>query len=130
MDRPKEERSLGELFGELSRETSQLVRHEVALARTEMGQKASEVGKDIGSLAVGGAVAYAGLLAIIAAIIIALGSVIPMWISALLVGLVVAGIGYFLVQKGMSALKKQNMAPKQTLDTIKEDTEWAKQQMR
>jgi len=130
MDRPKEERSLGELFGELSRETSQLVRHEVALARTEMGQKASEVGKDIGSLAVGGAVAYAGLLAIIAAIIIALGSVIPMWISALLVGLVVAAIGYFLVQKGMSALKKQNMAPKQTLDTIKEDTEWAKQQMR
>lgn len=130
MDRPKQDRSLGELFGELSRETSELVRHEVALARTELSQKASKVGKDVGFLAIGGAIAYAGLLAIIAAIIIALGSVIPMWISALIIGLVVAGIGYFLVQKGLAAMKNENLAPEQTMETLKEDTEWAKQQMR
>jgi xanthine/uracil permease len=130
MDTPKTERSLGELFSELARETSTLVRQEISLARAEMGQKASEVGKDIGFLAVGGAVAYAGFLAIVAAIIIALAAYIPWWLSALLVGLVIAGIGYVLVQRGLSALKKQEMAPKQTLDTVKEDTEWAKQQMR
>jgi len=130
MDKLREERSLGELFGDLSRETSALVRHEVELARTEMGQKASQVGKDIGSLAVGGAIAYAGFLAILAAIIIALSSAIPWWLAALLVGLVVAGIGYFLVQKGLTALKRQDMAPKQTLETVKEDTEWAKEQLR
>jgi len=130
MDKLREERSLGELFGDLSRETSALVRHEVELARTEMGQKASQVGKDIGSLAVGGAIAYAGFLAILAAVIIALSAAIPWWLSALLVGLVVAGIGYFLVQKGLTALKRQDMAPKQTLQTVKEDKEWAKEQMR
>jgi len=130
MDTPKEERSLGELFSELSRQTSTLVRHEVSLARVEMAQKATEVGKDLGFLAVGGAVAYAGFLAIVAAIIIALAAFIPWWLSALLVGLVIAGIGYVLVQRGLSALKKQDMAPKQTIETVKEDTEWAKQQMR
>jgi len=130
MDKLREERSLGELFGDLSRETSALVRHEVELARTEIGQKASQVGKDVGSLAVGGAIAYAGFLAILAAVIIALSAAIPWWLSALLVGLVVAGIGYFLVQKGLTALKRQDMAPKQTLETVKEDKEWAKEQMR
>jgi xanthine/uracil permease len=130
MDASRDERSLGQLFGELSRQTGELVRHEVALARTELGQKASEVGKDLGFLAIGGAIAYAGLLAIIAAIIILLANVVPWWLSALIVGVVVAGVGYMLVQKGLSALKKQDMAPKQTLDSLKEDAEWAKQQVR
>jgi hypothetical protein len=125
-----DDRSLGELFGELTKETATLVRQEVALARTEMGQKASKVGRDVASLAVGGAVAYAGFLAILAALIIILAQLIPWWLSALLVGVVVAGIGYLLVQRGLSALKKEDLTPRQTLETIKEDTEWAKQQIR
>jgi len=130
MDTRKEDRSLGELFADLSRETSTLVRNEVELAKTEMTQKASKVGKDIGFLAIGGAVAYAGLLAIIAAIIILLGGVLPMWLSALIVGIVVAGVGYALIQKGRDALKRDNLAPKQAIETLKEDAEWAKQQTR
>src|SRR3954453_4403476 len=117
MDKIREERSLGELFSDLSRETSTLVRHEVDLARTEITQKASKVGKDVGTLAVGGAIAYAGFLAILAAVIIILASFIPWWLSALIVGLVVAVIGYFLVQKGLNDLKRQDMAPKQTIET-------------
>jgi xanthine/uracil permease len=128
MDRPREERSLGELFAELSKETSALVRHEVELARTEMTQKATRVGKDVGSLAVGGAVLYAGLLAIIAAIVLLLSIWIPSWLAALIVGLIIAGVGYMLVQRGMTALKQQDLAPRQTIDTLKEDTEWAKKQ--
>jgi len=130
MDRSVNDRSLGDLFGELTRETSTLVRQEMQLAKTELTQKASSVGKDVGSLAVGGAIAYAGLLALIAAVIIGLGSIIPMWLSALLVGVVVAGIGFFMLQKGLSALKQENLAPKQTIETVKEDAEWAKEQMR
>jgi len=130
MDRSVNDRSLGDLFGELTRETSTLVRQEMQLAKTELTQKASSVGKDVGSLAVGGAIAYAGLLALIAAVIIGLGSIIPMWLSALLVGVVVAGIGFFMLQKGLSALKQQSLAPKLTIETVKEDAEWAKEQMR
>ena len=79
----KEERSLGELFSELASETSTLVRQEVALAQSELTQKAASVGKNVGYLVVGGAVAYAAVLAVIAAIIIGLAYVIPAWAAAL-----------------------------------------------
>ena len=126
----KNDRSLGELFSELAQDTSTLVRQEMTLAKTEMSQKASRLGKDVGFLAAGGAVAYAGLLAVLAGIIVLLGQVIPMWLSALLVGLVVAGVGYFLVRKGLEALKREELAPRQTIETIKEDQQWAKDQTR
>ena len=126
---PGADRSLGELFSELSRETSTLVRQEVALARTELTAKASQVGKDVGFLAMGGAVAYAGLLAIIAGIIILIGNLIGhMWLSALIVGLIIAGIGYYLVQKGLSDLKNANLAPEQTIESLKENKEWVQEQ--
>ncbi|MDQ5826374.1 MAG: phage holin family protein [Chloroflexota bacterium] len=127
----QDDRSLGELFADLAKESSVLVRQEVALAKAEMTQKAGQVGKDIGFLAVGGLVLYAGLLAIIAAIIIVLGTVgVPWWLAALVVGVIVAGVGYFLVQRGLQALKKESLAPKQTIETLKEDAEWAKEQVR
>jgi hypothetical protein len=126
----KDDRSLGELFSKLAQDTSTLVRKEVQLAKTEMSQKASRVGKDVGFLAVGGAVAYAGLLAVLAGVIVLLGQGIPMWLSALLVGLVVAGVGYLLVRKGLDALKREDLAPRQTIETLKEDQQWAKDQMR
>ena len=123
-----DDRSLGELFSELSQESTTLIRQEVTLAKTEMSQKASRVGKDVGFLAAGGAVAYAGLLAIIAGVIALLGLVIPLWLSALLVGVVVAGVGYFLVRKGLDALKQEELAPLETIQSLKEDKEWAKDQ--
>ena len=123
-----DDRSLGELFSELSQETTTLIRQEVNLAKTEMSQKASRVGKDVGFMAAGGAVAYAGLLAILAGVIALLDLVIPLWLSALLVGLVVAAIGYFLVRKGLDALKQEDLAPRQTIESLKEDKQWAKDQ--
>jgi xanthine/uracil permease len=128
MQQRQEERSLGELFAELARETSTLVRQEVQLAKTEMSQKASEVGKDAGMIGAGGAIAYAGLLAVIAGIIFGLGELIPLWISALLVGIIVGGIGYFLVQRGINAMKRADLTPRATIQSLKEDTEWAKEQ--
>ncbi|MDP9477616.1 MAG: phage holin family protein [Actinomycetota bacterium] len=128
MQEGRDDRSLGELFSELSQETTTLVRQEMNLAKAEMSQKASRVGKDVGFLAAGGAVAYAGLLAILAGVIALLGLIIPLWLSALLVGLVVAGVGYFLVRRGLDALKQEDLAPRETMETLKEDKEWAKDQ--
>jgi hypothetical protein len=131
MQERKDDRSLGELFATLTQETGTLVRKEVELATTEMTQKASRVGRDIASIVIGGAVAYAGLLAILAAIIIGLGTVgIPWWLAALLVGLVVLAVGYFLIQRGRDALKQEDLAPRQTIETLKDDAEWAKEQTR
>jgi len=125
----RDERSLGELFADLAQEMTTLVRQELVLARTELSQKATRVGRNVGFLALGGAVAYAGFLAIVAAIIIVLADIgLPWWLAALLVGLVVAGVGYFLVQRGLTALRQGDLTPRQTLDTLREDAQLVKEQ--
>jgi hypothetical protein len=128
MQKRQEEPSLGELFADLTREMTTLVRQEVRLATSELGQKTSQIGKEIGFLAIGGAVAYAGLLALVAAIIMVLANFMAWWLSALIVGIVVALTGYLLVRKGMNAIKQIDFTPRQTIQTIKEDVAWAKQQ--
>ncbi|HEY0601917.1 MAG TPA: phage holin family protein [Herpetosiphonaceae bacterium] len=128
MQRQEDTRSLGELFSELANETTTLVRQEIQLVRTEMTQKATQAGKDVGMIGAGGALAYAGLLALIAALIIGLGELIPLWLSALIVGLVVVGIGYMLIQRGLTALKQIDPKPQQTIQTLQEDKEWVKEQ--
>ncbi len=125
----KEERSLGDLFSELAAETSTLVRQEVALAQTELTQKATTVGKNVGFLVVGGAVGYAALLAILAAAIIGLANFVPAWAAALIVGAVVAIVAFLLVSSALKSLKETNLAPRQTVETLKEDAEWLKDQV-
>ena len=130
MQQTQDDRSLGELFAELAREMSTLVRQEVALAKTEMTQKATRVGMNVAFLVIGGAIAYAGLLAIIAAIIIAVGTAMNnMWAAALIVGLVIVAIAAALIMKGLNALKSEDLAPRQTIETLKEDAQWAKNQI-
>lgn len=122
----KDERPLGELFSDLSQEIQRLVRDEMTLFKQEMSHKLSRVGKDVAFLAVGGAVLYAGLLTVIAAVVFLLGTAIPMWVSALIVGAVVLGSGYYLVRKGLTELKQTDFAPRETISTLKGDKEWLK----
>jgi len=130
MQQRNEEPSIGELFASLARDTSNLVRQEVELAKTEMTQKVTSLGKDAGMIGAGAALAYAGLLALIAAVILGLGELIPLWLSALIVGLVVVGIGYALIQRGRTAMSRMDLTPRQTIETLKEDKEWAKDQIK
>lgn len=125
----REERSLGDLFNELSRETSTLIRQEVQLAKSEMREKARDAGRDVTFLIMGGAVAYAGFLALVYAAILGLGEFIGDGWSALVVGLVVAGIGFLLLQKGLNDLKRVDPLPQRTLETLREDQEWMKRQV-
>ena len=129
--RSKDDLSLGELFADLTQETATLVRQEVSLAKTELSQKASRIGKEAVFLAAGGIVAYAGLLAIIAGIIIGLAAAgMALWASALLVGFIIVAVGGGLVWKGLQAIKRVDLAPTATVETVKEDIEWAKEQTR
>lgn len=125
----KDDRSIGELFSELAGETTTLVRQEIALAQTELTQKAVKTGKNVGFLVVGGAIAYAALLAILAAVIIALGSVVPMWLSALIVGAAVGIIAAIMIFSSLNKLKNASLAPQQTIETLKEDAQWLKKQI-
>lgn len=115
-------RSLGELIADLSRETTTLIREEIDLAKTEMSHKASQAARDIGFLVAGGAIVYAGFLALIAALIVGLGQAgLTWWLSALIVGVVVVAIGGYLVWQGIENLKRVDPVPEKTLATLKED---------
>jgi len=124
-----DQRSLGDLFSELATETGTLIRQEVTLAQAEITHKATKAGKNIAFLAVGGAVSYVGVLAITAAIILLLALVMPAWLSALIVGLVIAAGGYFLIASALNELRKTDPVPRETVQTIKEDARWLKKEV-
>jgi len=130
MQTRKDDRSLGELFGDLARDMGVLVRQEVGLASTEMTHKATRMAQNLVVAAIGGLVAYAGLLALLAAIIIGLADAgLAWWQAALVVGVVVTVVGGVLAKRGIEALKHADLTPAQTMRTLKEDTQWAKEQM-
>jgi hypothetical protein len=129
-NRTLENRPLGDLFGDLATDMGNLVRQEVTLAKAEITQKAKYVGRNVSYLVVGGAVAYAALLAIVAAIIMLLAKVMPHWGSALIVGAVVGAIGWMLIGKAMAALQQTDLTPRETVETLKEDATWMKQQIK
>lgn len=127
-----EKRSLGELVKELRDEARTLFRQEVALAKTEMSEKASKTGKSAGSIAAGGAVLFAGLIFILLAatwglnlVLVAIGlEAQSLWLAPLIVGLLTTAIGYGMVKKGTNSIKHESIVPKKTVGTLKEDKAW------
>ena len=131
MAESRSDRSLGDLFSSLTTQLGQLIHKEVELARTEITANAVRTGKNASLIGVGGAVAYGGFLVVLAAavaILMTLG--LDLWLAALIVGLVVIGVGYALIQRGRSQLESASLAPTRTIETLKEDAEWAKDQTR
>src|SRR5918999_3281624 len=126
----RQERSIGELFGQLTQDMTLLVRQEIQLARTEMSDKMSRFTTNLVSVLSGGFVAYLGGLALVAALILAirdLANISLAW-SALIVGAVLAIVGYVMLQRGMKELKGAELAPRRTVENIKDDVQWAKEQ--
>jgi len=121
------ERSLGELFGKLSNETSTLIRQEMALARAELTEKGKEAGKGAGLFGGAGAVGLLGAGAITAGIILLLDLAIAAWLAAIIVGLIYVAVAAVLGLKGRDRIQAATPpVPEQTVDTVKEDVEWAK----
>ena len=125
------ERSIGELFGKLSAETSELIRQEMELARAELTAKGKEAGKGAGLFGGAGAVGLLAAGAITAGIILLLDLAIAAWLAAIIVGLVYAGIAAVLALQGRDRLKRATPpVTEQTVDTVKEDVAWAKTRAR
>lgn len=133
-DRPfvdAEDRSVGELIGALSSDLSLLMRQEVALAKAEMSEKAAVAGKNAGKIVGGGLIAYVGALALTAALIAGLTALgVALWLSALIVGVVYAAVGFMLLKSGMNALRQAPPTPTRTVQTLRDDVNWAKEQIR
>ncbi|KAB7628321.1 phage holin family protein [Alkalilimnicola sp. S0819] len=127
--RPESERSVTALFRELANEVTTLVRKEVELARVETGEKVSQASQGVGALAAGALIAFAGVLVLLDAAVYALSQVWQPWLSALVVGAVVAVIGLILLSRGRSRLKARNLMPERTTESLKHDKEFVQRRM-
>ena len=125
------DRSIGTLVSELSQETTTLLQQEIALAKTEMSEKVSQVSTAMVSLALGGLVLFAGLLVLLDAAVYGISEVMPPdltpWLPALIVGVVVAIIGAIMLQKGRSNLKTSNLMPQRTATSLQRDKNMVKE---
>ena len=120
------ERGIGELVKDLANQTSTLVRQELRLAQAEVTQKGKVAGKGAGMLS---GAAVAGLLALgalSAALIALLDKAMATWVAALIVMALWAIVALVLAQAGRSALRRATPPAPQTVETVKEDIQWAK----
>jgi uncharacterized membrane protein YqjE len=126
---PGHEPSLGELFGQLSSDAGRLIRQEVALAKTELREAGATLARDGAKIAMAAALGLVGALAAVAFLIIALGDLLDnYWLSALIVTVVLLGVAAFLAKSAINDIKNRGLKPEVTLQTIREDTDWAKRE--
>ena len=129
MHQLSQDRSVGELFGQLTQDLSLLLRQETQLAKSEIQEKISRASRDVISLAAGGVVALIGVFALTAAVILLLVDPVGLepWLAALLVGLLLAGGGYMMLRGGLRELKQMDPAPRRAVESIKEDIQMVKE---
>jgi hypothetical protein len=133
----KDERSIGQLLKELTQESSTLLKQEVSLAKTEMSEKASRIGANLGEVAVGGAVALLGAIALLLAAVYGLTSIlnnfmnqeVAVWLAPLIVGGILAAVGYSLIKKALATLKQESITPQRTTQSLQENKEWLKEKI-
>jgi hypothetical protein len=121
------EQPLGDVARDLTRDLSLLVRQEMELAKAEMTQKGRIAAPGLGMI---GGAGVAGLMAagaLTAFVILVLSIFLPEWVSALVVGVVLTGVAYLLAKRGKERVEEAGApVPEQTIETVKEDVEWAK----
>lgn len=117
----REDQPVSALLSDLTQEVTQLFRQEVELAKAEASEKVSQTVKGAISLTIGGAVAYAGLLVLLATAVIALAYVFPLWQAALIVAVVTLIIGMIMVMSGRKKMKAQNLKLEKTAHTLRQD---------
>jgi hypothetical protein len=136
---PGDNRSISDLLRELRDEGTLLFRQEIALAKTEVTQKATVAGRNVAYLAAGGLVAFLGAFFILFGVTAllygglaaaGLSREVAGWLAPLIVGVVVALIGYALVQKAINTLRHESLVPEQTMQSLQEDKQWVQQKVR
>jgi hypothetical protein len=118
--------SVGQLVGEVLAGVSKLFRQEVALAKAELKEEAGKAGKAGGMLAGAGFAGYMVAVLLSLALVFALGSVMPLGWAAVIVAVLWGIVGAVLYTTGRRRLKQVDPVPRQTVETLKEDAQWAR----
>lgn len=126
--------TIGSLLTELREEGTTLIRQEVALAKAELSEKISQAIRNSLGAAVGGAVAYAGAIVLLIGVglaasqaLVSLGvnSQTAQWLGFMLVGAIVALIGWAMLARAKKSLKADALAPHETIESLRESQRWA-----
>jgi uncharacterized membrane protein YqjE len=121
------DQSFGDLFKQLSEQTSTLVRQEVELARTELKEKGRAAGVGAGLLGAGGLLGVGAFGALTAALILVLALWVDAWLACLIVAAVYAVGAAVLAMAGKGKVQAASPPlPEQTIETLKEDVQWAR----
>jgi hypothetical protein len=120
------DRSIPELLKQLSNETTTLVRQELDLAKAEMAEKGKQAGKGAGMFGAAGLFGLGAFGALTAMFIALLGLAMDTWIAALIVAVVYGAVAAILAMRGKNKIQEATPPAPQTVETLKEDVEWAK----
>jgi MFS family permease len=122
------ERSLADLARQLSDQTTELVRHEVELAKAELRVKGKRAGTGAGMFGGAGALGLYALGALTAAIIAGIAEALPVWASALIVAALYGAVAGILALRGKKKVQEATPPlPEQTVQSVKEDVRYTKQ---
>jgi xanthine/uracil permease len=119
-------RSLPELVSQLTTDLATLVRKESELVRTEMSEKLNVAGKAAGEIVAGGVFVLAALGVLLAAVVAGLSEYMHPAFAALLVGVVVAAIGIFLIRAGLKMMTPENLKPDRSTRQLQKDAQLVK----
>ena len=129
--RPGDSRTLGSLLVELTRELNDLFLTEVELTRTEVSAKIEQAAMGMVILLLGGLISVAGLMALVAAAVIAVNNyLVHEWaLSALIVGVAVMAIGAAIAMAGKSRMEARHLVPERAARNVKRDVRFLKQEI-
>lgn len=122
--------SISDLVRNLATDLSTLLRKEVALAKSEVGESVSEAKTAVGALATGGAVAIAGLVVVLMSAVYGLSNVVEPWLAALIVGAAALLVGYMMVASARKKMGATSIVPDRTMGSAKKDAETVKRATR
>lgn len=121
---------IGSTIGAIVEDLQNVVRGEVQLAKTEIKEDVSDIGKGAGMIAGGAIVALVGFIFLMLSVTYILDLWMRLWIAAGIVAILLLVIGGVVAMIGKNQLSASNLKPEQTMESLKEDQEWANQQMK
>jgi uncharacterized membrane protein YqjE len=123
-------RSVPEVLQDIVGNIEEIIRSEFRLAKAEIKEEASQAAPPLKMIVVGAAIGFYALGFLIFTLVMGLATVMPTWLAALIVGAVLGLIALVLITAASKRLKQVNKVPERTIETLKENVQWAKSQIK
>lgn len=106
-----------------------LFRQEIELAKAEMRETVAQTRREVTTIAIAGVIILLGVLALLAAAILALALVVPAWLSALIIGALLAGVGALMLRRALAGMQSVSFVPERTVESMKRNAHMVKESL-